>query len=180
MTLQQMMEQVLMELHRPQEYINDMHWQCRLKGYANEALMDIATAFRPWARDEGQIVGGTLNLCLLPKLCLKVLKVERGGERIPFYYAEATDKLCFKGAKDGQVVVTYRYMPLCLNALCDEPQLPQFLHPLIVTYMTAREVTLLDEGAKGSARLNLSLYESLKRRLRVGMDEPTGELINAY
>lgn len=181
MTLQVLIELTLRELHRPTDAITTDQWCDRLTRYANEAITDITASFRPWRRDVLDLLGGHVDLCCLPLTCQKVISLERDGKRLPFYYGSSTGELLVKNVPDGDVTITYRYIPPELVALDDQPLLPEFLHPLIVTYMVARERIQLDSTAQSGSKLNLSVYETLKRRFRICMDEPdTNDIYNCY
>ncbi len=172
MTLKEIIEMALDELRRPIDALSSLDWLPRMTRYANEAVLDITCSFRPWQRSAALITDGRIDLATLPDKCQKVLSVERDGRGLTFYYGCNLNELIVKDAADGEAVVTYRYIPPELKELNDRPKLPEFLHPLIAAYMAARERVLLDSSAQGGIKLNLTMYETLKRRLRLNMDEP--------
>jgi hypothetical protein len=174
MTLEDLIRNALAELEYPSDTAALPLWQEKLVRFANEAVIDIVETFRPWRRDPLPLSNGTLTLSALPRTASKVLGVERGGVRLPFYYGESTDVLHVPGVPDGTVTVVYRYLPAELSDLSDEPELPSVCHPLIVTYMVARFSMQNDAQGLSHASAALSMYETQKRRLKLDFDEPSG------
>jgi hypothetical protein len=174
MTLEDLIRSALAELEYPSDTAALPLWQEKLIRFANEAVTDVAETFRPWRRDPLPLQNGTLTLSALPYTVSKVLGVERGGMRLPFCYGDSTDVLRVPGVPDGTVTVVYRYQPAALIELTDEPQLPASCHPLLVTYMVARFCMQNDAQGMNHASAALSVYETLKRRLKMDFDEPAG------
>ena len=172
MTLSELIEQALAELDQPADTAALPLWQEKLTLFANDAIDDLTRSLRPWRRDRTIMTNGRIALSLLPYRVSKVLRVERDGVRVPFYYGPDTSTLCVKGMTNGPVNVVYRYLPAALSAATDEPQLPSACHPLIVLYMVARFEMHNDAQGLNHSNMLLSLYERRKRRLRMDMDEP--------
>lgn len=181
MTLSELIEQALSELDHPEDTAALPLWEEKLTSFANEAIVDLTETFRPWRRDPLTLQNGTLDLSALPYTVGKVLGVERGGVRVPFYYGPDTSTLRVPGIKDGAVTVVYRYLPEPLSDSDDEPELPAACHPLIVMYMVGRFSLHNDAQGLSHASAMLSLYETRKRRLKLDFDEPFGYAIfNRY
>lgn len=181
MTLSELIEQALCELDHPADTAALPLWQEKLTVFANDAIDDLTRSLRPWRRDPATLRLGRINLSALPYTVSKVLRVERDGVRVPFYYGTDTSTLFVKGLKDGPVSVVYRYLPAVLSAANDAPQLPAACHPLIVLYMVARFEMHNDAQGLNHVNTLLSLYERRKRRLRMDMDEPTDyTIVNSY
>ena len=181
MTLSELIEQALSELDHPADTAALPLWREKLTVFANDAIDDLTRSLRPWRRDPATLQNGQIALSALPYSVSKVLRVERDGLRVPFYYGTNTMTLCVKGLKDGPVSVVYRYLPAALAAASDEPQLPSACHPLIVLYMVGRFTVHEDAQGLSQANMMLSLYETRKRRLKLDFDEPTGYAIfNRY
>lgn len=181
MTVLQMIEQALAEMDHPSNTASVPLWRDKLLRFANEAVVDLTEAFHPWRRDVLTLTGGMLDLSELPYTVGKLLGVERGGMRMPFYYDSDVSKICVPGASDGAVTVVYRYLPKTLTQDGDEPELPAACHPLIVQYMVARFEMQNDATAQNHAGMLLSHYELRKRRLKMDLSEPIGYTIfNRY
>ena len=181
MTLSELMEQALCELDHPADTAALPLWQEKLTTFANDAIDDLTRSLRPWRRDTTMLRQGRINLSALPCSVSKVLRVERSGVRVPFYYGTDTSTLFVKGFGDGPVSVVYRYLPQALAQATDEPQLPSACHLLIVLYMVARFEMHNDAQGLNHANALLSLYERRKRRLRMDLDEPIDYAIeNSY
>lgn len=175
MNLKQLVIATLHELQRPVDSATVAQWQDRLTLYINEAIADIGVYIRPWRRSEAAAVNGRIDLAGLPYLCTKVLAVEDGeGRRLAFYYGASVQELVVRNVPDETLFVVYRYAPRTLRNEFDEPELPAFCHPLIITYAVARERCHMDNASQGSAQFNFTLYETQKRRLRYDFDEPSG------
>ena len=175
MNLKQLIIGTLHELQRPVDSATVEQWQDRLTLYINEAIADIGVYLRPWKRSALTPVNGHLDLSLLPYVCTKVLAVEDGeGRRLAFCYGANVGELVVRNVPGDALFVVYRYVPRTLRSEFDEPELPAFCHPLIITYAVARERCHTDSVSQGAAQLNFTLYETQKRRLRYDFDEPSG------
>ncbi|MBR0507527.1 MAG: hypothetical protein IJJ86_02855 [Clostridia bacterium] len=174
MTLADLIRNALAELEYPSDTAALPLWEEKLIRFANEAVTDVAETFRLWRRDPLPLQNGVLTLSALPYAVSKVLGVERGGVRLPFYYGESTGVLRVPNVPDGTVTVVYRYQPATLAEPTDVPQLPACCHPLLVTYMVARFCMQNDAQSMNHASAALSVYESQKRRLKLDFDEPSG------
>ena len=172
MTLLDLYTHALTELERPTDSETLALWRDKLTAFANEALIDLSTAFRPWRRDVLPLADKKLHLSALPFACSKVLGVEDNGTRLPFYYDLDVETLCVPTARCDALTVVYRYTPRALELETDVPQLPAACHPLIVAYMVGRVRAQGDAAAQSSSALRLSLYELQKRRLKLDFDEP--------
>ena len=172
MTTQKLMELTLRKLDRPIDSNTLALYKERLLGYLNEALLDLTAEFRPWRRDTVTVTGGQVDLDLLPRTCLKVLAARIDGRRRLFYYGSTRGTLLFPGMEDGTVELTYRYQPALLAELTDEPQLSEGLQGLLVEYAAARERSRFDAASQNAARLDLALYQELKRNLKRGYPAP--------
>ena len=61
--------------------------------------------------------------------------------------------------------MTYRYVPRSLEIPSDVPELPEYMHGLIVTYVVARERMSSDTSTQKGASAYMEIYEMLKARL---------------
>lgn len=177
MTLQELIVAALEELNRPTDTAETAARKAQFTRFANEALIDITSCYRLWRRDEVSVAEDRVDCSGLPQTMVKALALKRDGVRIPFYYGADANTLHTKGIADGAAELTYRYMPAPLEELTDVPDIPEFLHPLIVTFIVARERIQLDSVAQSGSKTNLNLYETMKRRLRVLMDAPEDQSI---
>ena len=174
MTLEDLIRNALAELEYPSDTAALPLWREKLIRFANEAVTDVTETFRPWRRDPLPLRDGMLTLSDLPYSASKVLGVERNGMRLPFCYGYSASVLRVPGVPDGNVTVVYRYQPDPLVEPTDEPQLPSCCHPLLVTYMVARFCMQNDAQSMSHASAALSVYETMKRRLKMDFDEPAG------
>lgn len=172
MTLSELIRAALEELERPNDEATRSLWHDRLQSYANEAVADLYTTFRPWRRETVQAVGGHIDLGQLTVPCGKMLGVEHHGMRIPFHYGADTNELIVPGWGSEPLTVVYRIAPATLRKDTDQTGLPAACEPLIVLYMTARDRANGDAASQNGATMRLSLYEAQKKRLRMDFDEP--------
>lgn len=176
-TVRELIQSALGELEHPEDTAALPLWKEKLLRFANEVVADLYDTFRPWRRDSLPLQNGAIDLSALPYAVGKVLGVERGGMRVPFFYGADTGTLRVPGVKDGPMTVVYRILPKALAEDDDEPELPAAYHPLIVLYMVGRFSLINDAQGLNHASAALSLYEARKRRLRLNLDEPTDYMI---
>ena len=180
-TVSELIQSALAELDHPENTAALPLWKEKLLRFANEAVVDLYETFHPWRRDLLTLQNGVLDLTALPYTVAKVLGVERGGMRVPFFYGADTDTIRVPGVQDGLMTVVYRYMPRTLILDGDEPELPSACDPLIVLYMTGRFCLTDDAQGLNHATAALSLYETRKRRLKLDFDEPTDyRIVNRF
>ena len=117
------------------------------------------------------LAGGTLDLSTLPRNVVKVISLSRGGTRLPFYYGASTELLRVPAVVDGEVLVTYRYMPTLLKVDTDVPELPEWSHGAMVGYAVGRERASGDASSIASARACFELYNAAKRMMRAHRGE---------
>ena len=172
-TVLELMQNALAELDHPEDTAALPLWREKLLRFANEAVADLFETFHPWRRDPLPLQNGVIDLSALPHTPAKVLGVERGGMRVPFFYGADTNTLRVPGAADGPMTVVYRFLPKPLAEDGDEPELPAACHPLIVLYMVARFSLINDAQGLNHASAAMSLYETRKRRVKLDLDEPT-------
>ena len=168
-----LIQAALGELEHPEDTAALPLWKEKLLRFANEAVVDLYETFRPWRRDPLMLTNGALDLTALPYTVGKVLGVERGGMRVPFFFDPDTNTLRVPGVPDGSMTVVYRYLPKTLVEDTDEPELPAACHPLIVLYMVGRFSMINDAQGLNHTSAAMSLYETRKRRLKLDLDEPT-------
>ena len=173
LTALELIQSALKELEHPEDTAALPLWKDNLLRFANEAVVDLTETFRPWRRDPLPLQNGAIDLSALPYTVGKVLGLERGGMRIPFFYGADTNTLRVPGAADGPMTLVYRFLPKPLAEDGDEPELPAACHPLIVLYMVARFSLINDAQGLNHASAAMSLYETRKRRVKLDLDEPT-------
>lgn len=181
MTVTELISAALAELDHPENTAALPLWKEKLLRFANEATVDLFETFHPWRRDPLPLQNGVIDLSGLPHRVGKVLGVERGGIRVPFWFDTDTNTLRVPGVQDGTMTIVYRYLPEELVEDEDEPTLPAACHPLIALYMAGRFSMINDAQGMNHATAALSLYETRKRRLKLDFDEPTDyRIINRW
>ena len=165
MTLKELLTGALQQLNRDTDAQTMELWRDKLTRYLNDAMLDMANALKPRRTDEMLLADGRIDTALLPRACVKVIALVKDGKRLPFYYGVGSGLLHVPCAADGQVQLTYRYLPMALSADTDEPELPAHCHGDLILYAVGRERAAGDASSVQSARACFELYQSAKRAL---------------
>ncbi len=166
MTLQELLTGVLQQLDRGTDAQTVEVWRDKLTAFLNDAIVDLAGEFSLRRTDEIALGSGTIDLGGLKRDCIKVLSLELGGKRWPFYYGTGSKCIRVPGAPDGTVRLCYRYLPLRISADTDVPDIPQWAHGLLVLYAAGRERAGGDASSIAAARACFELYNAGKRSIR--------------
>lgn len=140
-------------------------WRPRLLLWCNEGLTDLCLSLRPWARETITLGPyGEIREKDLQHPCVKVLSVEHKGSSFPFFYGVGMGQILVPDLNTGDSAdIIYRYMPGLLSEDTDEPDIPEALHSLLVTYIVGREKSHLDTEAQNIGLQDLSTYEQMKK-----------------
>jgi len=180
MTLNDIIVSALSQLDRGHDSQNIDLWRDRMTRFANEAVGDLAHTLQLRRSDPLNVVNGQLSTTDLPRHCVKVLSLWREGKRIPFIMGTQSGilrALC----PDGEVQVTYRYLPLDMTSPTDVPEVPEWCHGMIVTYVVARERVGGDPNTQRGANIYFQLYRDAKRSLRRDIGEADAcRILNRY
>lgn len=175
MTLKEMLTGSLQQLDRNTDSQTMELWRDKLTQYLNDAMIDLAGTLRPFRTDELPVTDTRLYTTALPRTCTKVLAIERDGKRLGFYYGSEAGQLCVPGIPDGNVRVTYRCLPKKLETDTDVPELPEWSHGALISYVVGRERASGDNVSVSAARACFELYNGAKRSMRKNLGE-----IDAY
>ncbi|NLB62412.1 MAG: hypothetical protein GX802_08400 [Clostridiales bacterium] len=162
MTLKEIIEAALLQLGRGVDAATIDVWKNKLTLFANDGMRDLATAFSLIRTESAKIIGTTIDLSKLDRICLKLLSITQDGFPLHYSANEAAGIVSVRGV--GNVDVTYRYVPNILSALTDIPEIPSQLQGLIVTYVVARERMSGDKTTQSGADIYLQMYETAKAR----------------
>ena len=146
-------------------------WRDKLTRYLNDAMIDLTSELQPRRSDTLTLPSGVLDLAALPRSVVKVIALSRAGTRLPFYYGAGTELLRVPAVTDGELLVTYRYMPTPLKVDTDIPDLPEWSHGAMIGYAVGRERASGDAGSIASARACFELYNAAKRMMRAHRGE---------
>ena len=171
MTLKELLTGALLQLDRATDAQTLEAWRDKLTRYLNDAMIDLTSELQPRRTDTLTLTGGALDLSALPRDVVKVVALSRGSTRLPFYYGLSTAQLRVPAAEDGDVQVTYRYMPESLKVDTDIPDLPQWCHGALVSYAVGRERASGDSASLNAARACFELYNAAKRMMRAHRGE---------
>ena len=171
MTLKELLTGALLQLDRGTDAQTLESWRDKLTCYLNDAMIDLTSELQPRRTDELTLTNGSLDLSALPRDAVKVIALSRGSTRLPFYYGASTELLRVPAVVDGEVLVTYRYMPTLLKVDTDVPELPEWSHGAMVGYAVGRERASGDASSIASARACFELYNAAKRMMRANRGE---------
>ena len=171
MTLKELLTGALLQLDRGTDAQTLESWRDKLTRYLNDAMIDLTSELQPRRSDTLTLTNGVLDLTNLPRSVVKVIALSRAGTRLPFYYGAGTELLRVPAVADGEVLVTYRYMPKLLNEDTQVPELPEWSHGAMIGYAVGRERASGDAGSIASARACFELYNAAKRMMRAHRGE---------
>ncbi len=171
MTLKELLTGALLQLDRGTDAQTLESWRDKLTRYLNDAMIDLTNELQPRRSDTLPLVGGQIDLSQLPRGAVKVIALSRDGTRLPFYYGASTETLRVPAVEDGDVLVTYRYMPEPLKVDTDVPDLPEWSHGAMIGYAVGRERSSGDAASIAAARACFELYYAAKRIMRAHRGE---------
>lgn len=171
MTLKELLTGALLQLDRGTDAQTLESWRDKLTRYLNDAMIDLTSELQPRRSDTLTLTSGALDLSDLPRSAVKVIALSRAGTRLPFYYGASTELLRVPAVSDGEVLVTYRYMPAPLKVDTDVPDLPEWCHGAMIGYAVGRERANGDAASIASARACFELYNAAKRMMRAHRGE---------
>lgn len=163
MTLNEIIAAALAELGRGHDSRSIDSVKQRFTHFANDGLRDIAATMKLTKTEELRITGSTVDLLELSRPCLKVLAVVQDGFPLRFSVSEASNIVSVRGV--GIVEVSYRYMPKYMTVSTDVPEIPEYMHGLIVSYVVARERMSGDTSTQKGYSAYMEMYEMAKMRL---------------
>lgn len=166
MTLKEMLTGALQQLDRNTDSQTLELWRDKLTQYLNDAVIDLSGVLQPRRTDALALADHEVDLAQLPRTCVKVIALKRGAARLPFYYGVGTGLLHVPAVADGQVVVTYRYLPPILSADTDVPELPNWCHGALISYAVGRERASGDNMSINAAKACFEIYFEAKRNMR--------------
>jgi len=170
MTRNDIIVSALAQLGRGQDAQSIDTYADKLAGYANDAILDLAAVYKPVRMDSVVASDGTINLSTLPRNCVKILKITQDGKVITFNAGTGSGEVTV--GVNGDVSITYQFAPILLRSTTDKPELPEYMHPLIVSYVVARERSATDASNQRGANIYYEIYEAGKRRIRPHVGEP--------
>lgn len=171
MTLKELLTGALLQLDRGTDAQTLESWRDKLTRYLNDAMIDLTSELQPRRSDTLTLTNGVLDLTQLPRSVVKVIALSRADTRLPFYYGAGTELLRVPAVTDGEVQVTYRFMPPALKVDTDVPELPEWSHGAMIGYAVGRERASGDAGSIASARACFELYNASKRMMRAHRGE---------
>ena len=168
MTLNEIIASALSELGRGHDAKSVERYRDKFMRYANDAVTDLALSLGLVRMDKVNLSGSTADLKKLCRECMKLTSVTQDGMPVRYLYSEASQIVSVRAK--GQVEVYYRYIPKKLFSPSDVPDVPEYLHGLIVMYVTGRERMSGDTSTQKGADSYLSLYEIEKNRIKLSME----------
>lgn len=171
MTLNDILVSSLLQLDRGYDPQTLDVWRDKFTRFMNDAQDDLARTVKPKRTETVTIVNNTLSLVDLQRTCLRVVSVTAEGQPVDFLSGKNHGELTVLA--DGDVEVTYVYLPKHLSSPSDTPELPEECHLLIVMYVVARERMSGDASTQRGASAYLQMYQAQKSKLRPHYGEAT-------
>ena len=165
MTLNDIIVSALAQLDRGHDAQSMDIWRDKFTRFANDAITDICNAYKPRRTDEIDSIDGTFTTAMLSRGCRKVLSVKRDGKEAEFFDGDASEVIV-TDAGPGRLSVTYRCVPKELFASTDEPDIPRWMHGLVVSYVVGRERAAGDVSQQKGGNIYFQMYEAGKAAVR--------------
>lgn len=178
MTLNDIIVAALAQLDRGHDAQSLDTWRDKFTRFANEAVLDLCGQYQPRRTEDIKIEKGLFNVALLSHECIKVYAIEQGGKPLRFSGMD-TGMLAVGGS--GAAQATYRFVPAILTSPTDVPEVPGWMHGLIVCYVVARERAAGDVGLQRGGNVYFQMYEAGKRGIRPHLgDTDSYRIVNRW
>lgn len=166
MTLNDIVVSALAQLERGHDAQSLDVWRDKLTRFANDAVLDLASAFRLRRTETVPHENGLVLLDALSRACLSVLSVSQAGKKLDYSFGEAGDRIYVRNAGAEELEVCYRFAPKTVSAPTDVPEVPEWCHGLIVTYVVGRERASGEVNLQRGGNVYFQMYEAGKRQIR--------------
>ena len=143
---------------------------------ANDGVTDICATYKPRRTETIDTRDGTFTTAMLSRGCRKVLSVKRDGREEDFYDGDASEVIVTSGGP-GKIEVTYRSVPREMFASTDEPDIPAYMHGLLVSYVVGRERAAGDVSQQRGGNIYFQMYEAGKAAIRPHLGGGTSQRI---
>ncbi|HWR19647.1 MAG TPA: hypothetical protein VN608_08490 [Clostridia bacterium] len=167
MTLNDIIVASLAQLDRGHDAQSLDVWRDKLTRFTNDAVLDLAEAFKLRRTEMVAHESGLFFLDALSHGCLSVLSVSQNGKRLVFCFGETADRVYVKNASAEELAVSYRFVPSLVSAPTDVPEVPEWCHGLIVTYVVGRERAAGEVSLQRGGNVYFQMYEAGKRQIRL-------------
>lgn len=164
MTLNDIIVSALAQLDRAHDMQTVEVYRTRFAAFANDAQNDLALTLALKRTDEIEPVDGVADLTALTRRCIRVESVEQLGRSVPFRSGDSPELIFLPYNERARI--TYRFAPKELRSATDISELPEAVHPLIVSYVVGRERMGGDVSTQGGGNIYLSMYNAAKAKLR--------------
>lgn len=164
MTLNDIIVSALAQLDRAHDMQTVEIYRTRFARFANDAQNDLALTLALTRTDELEPEEGVIDLTRLPRACVRVESAEQLGRKVPFRAGETPLRVYLPYNEKARI--TYRFQPKSLETASDVCELPEAVHPLIVSYVVGRERMGGDVSTQGGGNIYLSMYNAAKAKLR--------------
>lgn len=166
MTLNDIIVASLAQLDRGHDAQSLDVWRDKLTRFANDAVLDLAEAFRLRRTQTLPHERGLFHLSALSHACLNLLSVSQNGKKLDYAFSEGGESVYVKNAGDTELAVCYRFAPKAISSPTDVPEVPEWCHGLIVTYVVGRERASGEVNLQRGGNVYFQMYEAGKRQIR--------------
>ena len=176
MTLNDIIVSALAQLDRGHDAQSLDVWRDKFTRFANDGVTDICATYKPRRTETIDTRDGTFTTAMLSRGCRKVLSVKRDGREEEFYDGDASEVIVTSGGP-GKIEVTYRSVPREMFASTDEPDIPAYMHGLLVSYVVSRERAAGDVSQQRGGNIYFQMYEAGKAAIRPHLGGGTSQRI---
>lgn len=176
MTLNDIIVSALAQLDRGHDAQSLDVWRDKFTRFANDGVTDICATYKPRRTETIDTRDGTFTTAMLSRGCRKVLSVKRDGREEDFYDGDASEVIVTSGGP-GKIEVTYRSVPREMFASTDEPDIPAYMHGLLVSYVVGRERAAGDVSQQRGGNIYFQMYEAGKAAIRPHLGGGTSQRI---
>lgn len=165
MTLNDIIVAALAQLDRGHDAQSMETWRDKFTRFANDGVSDICSVYKPRRTETLESRDGTFTTAMLSRGCRKIISVRRNGREEEFYDGDTSEVIVTSGGP-GSIEVTYRSVPKDMFAGTEEPDIPAWMHGLLVSYVVGRERASGDVGQQRGGNIYFQMYEAGKAAIR--------------
>ena len=163
MTLNDIIVSALAQLDRGHDAQSLDVWRDKFTRFANDGVTDICATYKPRRTETIDTRDGTFTTAMLSR-------------EEDFYDGDASEVIVTSGGP-GKIEVTYRSVPREMFASTDEPDIPAYMHGLLVSYVVGRERAAGDVSQQRGGNIYFQMYEAGKAAIRPHLGGGTSQRI---
>ena len=182
MTLNEIIAAALGRLERGTDAQTIKNYRAEFTDYANKALKKIALKFKQTKKETVLLdEEHGFDVSDLTHGCYKIMEVRAKGRPVDFWQEPLGSGYFLCETKEESVDVIYRYVLKRLSSSTDVPELPEYMHDIIVHYVVACARCGGDPETQGTSSADFQLFnQELSELLRETRGEPRSYKLMNY